>query len=193
MRLKSTDIEYFMEYDVDFTSRTIYLGFGEDEECDVDQYLAKQVIKSLYIMDRTRQDQPITVIINNQGGDSQHGMAIYDAIKMCKSAVHGVVIGHAYSMGAWILQACDVRKMSKHSSMMIHDGDGVVSGRKEELKHWKKFYDELDEVCQDILYSRIKEKIPNFPITKLKSMLRTDTILWPQQAVDLGLCDEIVE
>lgn len=192
MRNKLTDIDNFFEYGLDIGARTVYLGFGEDEECDVDQHLAANIIKSLHILDRSKQDQPITILINCQGGDTQHGMAIYDAIRMCQSPVHGVVVGHAYSMGAWILQACDVRKMTRYSSMMIHDGDGIVSGRKEELKQWKKFYDEQDHLCQEILHSRIKEKNPQFPLSKLKTMLRTDTLLWPQEAIALGLCDEII-
>lgn len=192
-RVRHSDVEYFFEYNLDLNSRTIFLGFGQDEECDVDQYLASSIIKSLHILDRTKQDHPITILINCQGGDTQHGMAIFDAISMCKSQVHGIVVGHAYSMGAWILQACDLRSMTKYSSMMIHDGDGVMSGRKEELKQWKKFYDEMDLLCQEILYSRIREKQPAFPLSKLKTMLKTDTLLWPQQAIDLGLCDNILE
>ena len=86
--------------------------------------MAERAIKALHILDSTAPtgDKPITVIMNNPGGDEYHGMAIYDAIKSCKNHVTIVVFGMAMSMGSIILQAADKRVMSANSRVMIHYG-----------------------------------------------------------------------
>lgn len=192
-KIYKDQIHLFFEHGVDISTKTIYLGYGGDEEMDVDQVLASNVIKGLRILSSIRPEDPINIIMNCQGGDTQHGFAIYDAIRMSPSQVHVTIIGHCYSMAAWILQAADVRRMSEYSSIMIHDGDNAVSGRKDETRSWYKFYQEQDELARDILLQRIREKNPSFPANKLDKMLKTDTILWPNQALELGLIDEIVK
>lgn len=192
-RISKDHISYFLEHDVDISTKTIYMGAGKDEECDVDQHLASNVIKGLRILSAIRPEEPIQLIINCQGGDTQHGLAIYDAIRMVPGPVHATILGHCYSIAAWIIQAADLRRMSKSSSLMIHDGDSVVSGNKSETKNWYHFYQEQDIYCRHLLLNKIKEKHPDFTMNKLEKMLKTDTILWPQQALDLGLIDEVIE
>ena len=183
----------FLEHGVELDTKTIYMGYGLDPEMDIDQGLARNVIMGLRILSSIRPEEPISIIVNCQGGDTQHGFAIYDAIRMVNSPVHITVIGHCYSMAAWILQAGDIRRISRNSSLMIHDGDSTVSGRKDETKSWYKFYEEQDVMCREILLQKIREKNPGFTMAKLEKMLKTDTILWPQQALELGLIDEVLE
>lgn len=193
-RLNRDEISRFIEHNLDVSSRTIYFGYGDpDGDCDLDQVLAANTIKSLYLLDKVRPDTPITLLINNQGGDDQHGLAIYDAIKTVSSQVTGVVYGHCQSMAVWVLQACDVREISPHSVVMIHNGSGSLEGRTEEIDAWKKWQDKQDRICADILLSRIREKHPQFQRARLNRMLKTDTIMSPQEALDLGLVDRILE
>lgn len=193
MRVNKEQIWLFYEHGIELSTKTIYLGYGADDEMDLDQKVTADVLKGLRILSSIRPEEPISILMNNTGGDTQHGLAIYDAIRNVASPVHITVYGHCYSIGAWILQAGDMRRMSKHSSLMIHDGDSIVSGRKEEFKNWHKFYQEQDQVCRDILLERIHEKNPKFSISKLERMLKTDTIMWPKQALELGLIDEVIE
>jgi ATP-dependent Clp protease, protease subunit len=192
-KISKDHIYLFFEHGIDISTKTLYMG-GEDEEkeIDLDSGLTARVIKGLRVLSAIRPEDPIHIILNNQGGDTQHGLAIYDAIRMVPGPVHITVMGHCYSMAAWVLQAGDIRRMTKHSSIMIHDGDSTVSGKKEETRNWFKFYQEQDEICRQILLSKIKEKHPDFPPAKLMKMLKTDTILWAPQALELGLVDEIV-
>lgn len=192
-RINKDHIHYFLENDLDVSAKTIYMGHGKDEECDVDQHLTANVIKGLRILSSIRPEEPINIIVNCQGGDTQHGLAIYDAIRMVSTPVHGTVIGHCYSIAAWILQACDYRRMSKSSSMMIHDGDSVVSGNKQETRNWYNFYQEQDVYCRHILLEKIRQKHPTYTMHRLEKLLKTDTLLWPKQALELGLIDEVIE
>lgn len=193
-RINRNNIDQFFEYDVNLETKTIYLGFGEEgSDVEIDSVLARRTIKSLHLLDRIRPDDPIHIILNSEGGDVQHGLAIYDSIRACQSPVHIHVTGHCYSMAAWILQAGDVRTMSKHSSLMIHDGDESAAGPVKVARNWGRFYKRQGEICFDLLYQKIREKNPTFRKTSLQKMLDTDTILLPQEALELGLIDEVVE
>lgn len=192
-RINKDHISYFFEHGLDISTKTLYLGFGSDEEMDVDQGLAANMLKGIRILSSIKPEDPLNIIVNCTGGDTQHGLAIYDAIRMVSGPVHITVVGHCYSIAAWILQAGDVRRMTKSSSLMIHDGDSVVSGNKSETRNWYNFYQEQDVYCRHILLNRIREKHPEFTMNKLEKMLKTDTIMWPAQALELGLIDEITE
>lgn len=181
-KINKDQIWLFYENDIEVATKTLYLGYGQEEEFDIDQVAAGNIIKGLRILSSFRPDDPINIIVNCQGGEVQHGFAIYDAINMVESPVYMTVIGHCYSMAAWILQAGDRRRMSKNSSIMIHHGDGPRD----------KFSKEQDRKCIEILLERIREKHPGYSEAKLDKLLLKDTYMWPEEALELGLIDEIV-
>lgn len=192
-RLSRDHIDNFFERHVDLGTRTIYYGYGDESEEGIDHILTSAVLKGLNLMSRNRAEEPITILINCEGGDVQHGLAVYDRIEAMKCHVRGEVWGSCYSMAAWVLQACDARFMSRHSSMMIHDGEASLNGRKKDMLEWQKFDQERDKVCEAILLDRIREKDPAFTARKLQKLLEKDTIMWPQQALEMGLIDGITE
>jgi ATP-dependent protease ClpP protease subunit len=97
--------------------------------------------------------------------------------------VHAYIYGHCYSIAAWVIQAADKRYMSKNSSMMIHHGESDKT----------EFDRQMDDRCVAILLDRIREKHPEYPKHKLDKLLLKDTYLWPEEALDLGLIDEVLE
>jgi ATP-dependent Clp protease protease subunit len=62
----------------------------------------------------------ITLIISSGGGDVDYGLAIYDLVSLYSNKVTGIVMTHAQSMAALILQACSTRKAALHSRILIH-------------------------------------------------------------------------
>jgi ATP-dependent Clp endopeptidase proteolytic subunit ClpP len=182
-RINRESLDLFFEHGLELSSRTIYIGYGMNDEYDTDEKVAADVIKGLVILSSSNSEAPIQLIINNQGGDAIHGLAIYDAIRNVGNPVIATVYGHCYSIGAWILQAADHRRISKHSSLMIHHGSGDKT----------QFDRELDDRCVDILLDRIHEKQPDFTRKQLDKMLLKDSFLWPEEALKLGLVDEIVD
>lgn len=193
-RISKDSIDHFLEYGFYPPTRTLYMGsIGSDlneAENGVDFAMAEQVIKALHILDNAS-NEPITIIMNNPGGDVYHGLAIYDAIRACKSHVTIKVYGQALSMGSIILQAADKRVMSKNSRLMIHDGQYAIDG---EVRTIYKNIDEtkeLDNLCANILHARIKEKHPDYSLNKLKKKLDRDTFFNCTSALEIGLIDEI--
>lgn len=191
---KLDDIEIFHQYDIHLPSRTIYIGSASDsggEESGVDYVMAERVIKNLHILDSTNND-PINLVMSCIGGDFIYGRAIYDAIRSCVSPVHGTVNGYAMSAGSFILQACDVRYMHEHSTMMLHYGQETLGGHAKDVQRWAKWGEKGSAWMEELYLSKIREENPDFTKAKLRHVMNFDFILQPKEALHLGLIDGIV-
>lgn len=151
------NIETFFEHDILVSEKILWIGSSSSESAEgdsgVDFDMAERVIKGLLVLDDIDRGKAIRIIMNNPGGDWYHGMAIYDAIKNCKSEVHITVLGSAMSMGSIILQAADKRIVSPNAKIMIHDGQDSVSGHTKTSHTWIKEYESLINDMYD-LYSK---------------------------------------
>ena len=189
------DIDKFFDYEIHVPSRTVYMGSVthsiSEGESGTDGAMAERVVKALHLLDRASKE-PITIIMNNIGGDEVHGMAIYDAIKACKSHVTVQVFGHAMSMGSIIMQAADTRVMAPNAKMMIHYGTVSFSGHAKTVQKMDKEAEKYDKWMENMYLDKIHVKHPDFKLVKLKRMLDFDTFFWSQEAVDMGLCDMVL-
>jgi ATP-dependent Clp protease protease subunit len=193
-RMNRDDVDKFHEYKLYIPTRTIYMGSEDHDpeygESGCDGAMAAQLIKNLHILESMSQE-PITIIMNNTGGDEYHGFAIYDAIRECKSQVIIKVMGHAMSMGSIILQAADVRVMAPTSRQMIHYGTWGVNDHAKTTQKWAQEGLKIDKWMETMYLDRIKEKQPLYTIARLKGLLDHDTFLTAQESVDLGLADKV--
>lgn len=190
-RIARDDIEKLHDYGIHVSTRTIYIGSepsNSDEESGVDYLLAERTIKNIHILENISAD-PITIIMNNIGGDTMHGFAIYDAIKNCRCHVTIKGTGNIMSMATVILQAGDERLLSEHTTVMLHYGENSTAGHVKNTQNWIKFYQKMDRKLSIVLYNKIKEKNPRFSLQKLERLLEFDTILDADEAVNLGLAD----
>ena len=199
VRMKTDDIDKFFEYGISIPTRTIYMGsmspVGDDNESGVDFAMAEYTVKGLHVLDNHNNangDKPIMILMNNVGGDVYHGQAIYDAIKACKSYVTIKTIGHAMSMGSIILQAADHRVMSPNSTMMIHYGYWGFDGTPKAFEKWAEESKRIHGWMENVYLDRLRERDEKFCAKKLRDWLSADTFFTSQQAVELGLADEVV-
>lgn len=187
------DIDRLHDYSIHVPSRTIYIGsemMDENGESGVDFLMAERVIKNLYLLDEASAE-PITIILNNLGGDVFHGMAIYDAIKACRSQVTIKATGYVMSMASLILQAGDERLLSPHAVMMIHHGYDYQNNHVKVVRSWVEFGKKYDKVLNEIYLEKIKAKNPSFKDKHLDKLLDFDTILMADEAINLGLADGV--
>lgn len=197
-KLVRDDVDKFFDYEIYIPTRTIYMGSVDNDqevgESGTDGAMAERVIKALHILDSSAPagDKPITIIMNNPGGDAYHGLAIYDAIKACKNHVTIVVYGHAMSMGSIILQAADKRVMAPNSRMMIHYGTWGTHDHPKIVYSWAEEGKKFDAWMEQLYLGKIREKHPNFTLKKIQEMCNFDTFINPEEAVALGLADEIL-
>lgn len=65
----------------------------------------------------------MTVVLNTPGGDVEHGLAIYDTIRMLVASgteVHVVGLGRVASMGTVIMQAGSRRIATPNTQFLVH-------------------------------------------------------------------------
>lgn len=194
-RINRDDVDKLHDYSLYIPTRTLYMGSEEfsmeDGESGTDGKMAERMIKNLHILEGMNKE-PITIIMNNAGGDEYHGFAIYDAIRACKSRVEIRVFGHAMSMGSIILQAADERIMAPTSRQMIHYGTWGTDGHTKTSRKWSDEGVKIDEWMEKMYLNKIREKNPEFTLSHLKKLLDHDTFLTAQESVDLGLADKIL-
>lgn len=104
-----------------------YTRSFDDAEPGVEYLMASRFIKNLRILEQHGHGD-ILVHMKTCGGEWAEGMAIYQAIKTCKSYVTILNYTHARSMSSIILQAADYRAMLPYSTFMYHDGTFGTSG-----------------------------------------------------------------
>jgi ATP-dependent protease ClpP protease subunit len=137
--MPTRDLDKWFDLNVDTDMRTLYMGsvgYTQDEsETGVDHFMTEYLIKGMHTLE-SKNKKPITIIMNNPGGDWYHGMAIYDAIKSSPCECTIKVYGHAMSMGSVILQAADHRIMMPNSRFMIHYGYDGKAGHAKIVYKW---------------------------------------------------------
>lgn len=186
-RLKTDELDQFHQFNVYTPARIINLSGEITEE------LAAEFIKNIKLLDHAS-DKEIAVLINTEGGDVHQGLAIYDAIKECRSQVITQSVGPTWSMGAVILQAGDKRVVSKNSTIMLHVGKVTLPDEHPEIvAAWAKEFDRVSEVCDKIICDKIKEKHPKFSKRKLKELTIFDRIYTAEETVEMGLADELAD
>lgn len=182
--------EFYMSYGIHLPTATIDLWGGVDAES------CQTALQGLHLMTRQAEflakgKKPVyptvTVNINSQGGDWYAGMALHDALVAYPGKVVTVVQGQAMSMGSIILQAGDVRKMHKYSTIMVHNGHDSAEGNINEVKRWTKH---AEAICKQMyeVYANKSGKTTRYWKTKCG----TDYILDADKSLKEGLVDEII-
>ena len=190
---RKSDIELFSDHGIYLPTNTISIDLHDDEE-HVDHLTVQEAIKNIHVLDNLPGGQTINIFINSGGGCVISGMALYDAIYACKNRVRGYVYGQASSIASVILQACDERVISTHSSIMIHDGTvGHPETTAKSVDNWQEWGKKLDNRIVDIYLEKIREKQPKYRKQDLKRLLVHDTIYIGQEAIDFGLADRLVK
>ena len=129
----------------------------------------------------------INVYINSYGGDVAEGLAIYNQLKRHKATVKTVCDGFACSAASVVFMAGDERVMSIASMLMIHNAWSSCSGNANELR---KQADDLEKITQASINAYMQEV--NITEDKLKELLDNETWLTPQEAIDMGFANCIV-
>lgn len=191
-KLNSTDVEHFIDNDLYIPTRTVYIGpTGEDAETNV--LMAERAMKILHILDSKSAD-PIEVLMINPGGSFDDGIAIYDAIQLCRSPITIKVFGYAYSMAAVILQAADERLLAPNAKIMIHYGEeGLAMNHPKINRKWVKQLDKDNEWMKSLFLEKMREKDPTVTMAKVDKMLDFDSIMTAEEAVNIGLADRVME
>jgi ATP-dependent protease ClpP protease subunit len=133
--------------------------------------------------------EKLTVRVSSYGGDAMEGVAINSLLRSLPYDVEVVIDGIAASAASVIAVAGRRVLMPRTALMMIHDPWAVALGDAEDMRRQA---DMLDKV-KSALTAAYLAKAPEIDRDRLEALLAEETWLTAEEAVDLGLADEIVE
>src|SRR4051812_43371016 len=164
--------------------RIIFLG------TPIDDQIANLMVAQLLHLESEDPDKDIFIYINSPGGQVYAGLAIYDTMQFVKPDVQTICVGIAMSMGAVILAGgTKGKRMSlPNSRILIHQPSGGFEGQAadiaihaEEILNIRK---RLDEIFADHTGQ---------PIDRVHQDMDRDRYMKPNEALDYGLIDKIIE
>jgi len=189
-------------YGLNIEGREIFLHSyieNTEEEPGIDYRSAAVFLKNITLLDSLT-EKPITVHMFTIGGMWESGMAMYDAIRSCKSYVTVYVHGQASSMSSIVLQAADFRVMMPNSHYMCHFGSTGFEGHflnyqalsKQERLNGKVMIDIYSDKMVNSQF--FNDKHPSGDTVKAHSFIKRklkdgDWYLSPEDAVYYGFAD----
>ena len=125
-------------------------------------------------------------MINSFGGSVYDGLALYDAIRDCKSEIVTLGMGKIMSMATFVFLAGDKRYISKRSTIMVHEISDWIGGQMTDLKIQVKESERLADILLDIYCDRTNEKKSYW------KKLKRESYFSPEEAVRVGMAHGII-
>lgn len=149
-----------------------HIGFDEEDGYGIDGALFQKELLALDSMGKKR----IQVWINSPGGIVQDGWNIYNAICRTATKVDTYCIGMAASIAGVIFQAGRKRIMNDYGILMYHNPFGGD--------------DKSLDAIKDSLITMISSR-SGMQSDAVEKMMKRTTWISAEEAVNMGLCDDI--
>ncbi len=171
-------------------------------DTEVHEHTASLIVSQLLFLESENPDKDISLYINSPGGLVTAGLAIYDTMQFIKPDVHTIVIGQAASMGSFLAQAGAPGKrfVLPESRTMIHRVSsgtpgtrGSVHVQELEFEDARRTFEESVRINKRLTELYVRHNTAGKTYEELYELMKFDTFLSAQQAVDMGLADKIVE
>ena len=156
----------------------------------IDDNIASLICAQLLFLESENPKKEISFYINSPGGIVWSGLAIYDTMQYISSEIMTICIGQAASAGSLLLTAGTKGKRFSlpNSRIMVHQPSGGFQGQVTDIEihtnEIKKTKQKLNEI-----YSKHTGK----QINEIEEVLERDRYFSPEEAIEFGLIDQIVE
>jgi len=130
---------------------------------------------------------PIEIHMRSWGGSPHDMLALYDMIQesSCKFIFYGR--GKLMSAATWIMCGCDERYVSKHTRIMLHDGNDEFMGKQTDFQIY------ADEGARyQTMLNEIYAENSFYPKKFWDNFVRRDLYITPEEAVKMGLIENII-
>jgi len=197
----------FHDYGANIATREIFLHnhyhTEDNQNPGVEYRMSNTFLKNLRALD-LKSDQPIIIHMQSVGGEWTDGMAIYDAISMCRSYVTIIAYAQAESMTSIILQAADYRAITPNAHFMCHYGSSDINMDYLSAMNYAQYEKGICDIMFNIYSHRFvngkfffdkfgkkptEQQVKQFLIRKLKS---GDWYMQAEEAVYYGFADAII-
>jgi ATP-dependent Clp protease protease subunit len=152
--------------------------------------MASLIVAQLLFLESENPKKEISMYINSPGGVVTSGLSIYDTMQYVRPKVSTLVVGQAASMGS--LLSCGGEKGMRYAlpnaRIMVHQPSGGYQGQATDImihaEETLKIKKKLNEIY-------VKHTGNSLEI--VEAALERDNFMSPQEALEWGHIDEIVE
>jgi ATP-dependent Clp protease protease subunit len=164
--------------------RIVFLG------TEVEDSIANLIAAQLLFLEAEDPDKDIELYINSPGGSAYAGMAIYDTMQHVKPDVRTICLGMGMSAAAMILCGGSPGKRFclPNAKVMIHQGSAGARGTPSDIQIAALEIVEMRQRMAEII-ARHSER----PIEAVLEDIDRDRFMSPQEAVEYGLVDAVLE
>ena len=157
----------------------------------VDDGIANLIIAQMLFLEAEDPEKDISIYINSPGGSITAGLAILDTMRFVKPDIVTICVGQAASMAAVLLAAGTKGKRFSlpNSRIMIHlPSMQGLAGQATEIDIYAREILRMRETLNEILANATGQ-----PVDKIARDVDRDYILEPDQALEYGLIDRIID
>ena len=152
--------------------------------------MACLIVAQLLFLESENPKKEISLYINSPGGVVSSGLSIYDTMQYVRPRVSTLIVGQAASMGSLLAIAGEkgMRYALPNSRIMVHQPSGGYQGQATDIMI------HAEETLK--LKARLNEiyaKHSGQPVKTVEKALERDHFMSPQEALEWGHLDEIVE
>ena len=185
---KETKVDEVHSYGILLDGREIFLG------SDIDDDSLSELIKNFRLLER-QSSTAVTLYLSTRGGHCDAGLGMYDFIVNSKLHTTIICLGFCHSMGPVVLQSADHRICGANTTFLLHDGtSGICDDKHQDAMNAAKWEQSIKEKMYDILAESMSESTQedvNKIRRKLATKMKSDWYLNAQEALQLGLVDEV--
>lgn len=170
-------------YSLLLRERIVMLGMPINDQ------VANVIIAQLLYLEREDPDKDISLYIHSPGGIISSGLAIYDTMQLIRPDVSTICVGLAASMGTVLLSAGakGKRYALPNATIHLHQAVGSAQGQATDIEIAAREIMRQQEIIKDILVKHTGQ-----PVDKIKHDTDRDFFLNPEQAVEYGIIDEVL-
>jgi ATP-dependent Clp protease protease subunit len=159
----------------------------------IDDVVANLVVAQLMYLAADDPEKEIQIYVNSPGGSVSAGFAIYDTMQYVRAPVSTVCIGRAASFGTVILMAGEKGRRFSLPSSNIHMHQPLIGGRgmagqATDLDIHAKEIIRIKKVLNELIATHTGQ-----PLERVEKDTDRDYFLTPQEAVEYGLIDGIIQ
>jgi len=164
--------------------RIVFLGQAVDDD------VANLIVAQLLHLESEDPDKDVSLYVNSPGGGVYAGLAIYDTMRFIKPDVRTICFGVAMSMGSLLLMAGarGKRMALPNARILIHQPSGGFQGQATDIEIHARETLALRRRMDEIYAEHTGQSVE-----RVHDDMDRDRFLTPEQAVEYGLIDRVIE
>jgi ATP-dependent Clp protease protease subunit len=159
---------------------------------NISDRLGAELSSMLLYYDNQDHEDEIDIYIHTNGGASTGMSNIYDVMQMVRAPIKTILLGKAYSAGAWILAAGSKGKRYalRSSKVMIHGSQFMFPIPGFDVTNSKNYLEFVD--AENDAMIKIMAKHTGQTFEKVKADCQTELWMSSNDALNYGIIDHII-